>query len=134
MGQYVQPVHGRRKDHALAASMPAPALASDGVSVLDWRPGATLAGYPAAAIAIFGDGAITLSDVKLYAYGPYGIDGADVWMFVANLNNGTAVTLTAAIGFVQQIQLPTAFERLAVSGTPSAGTVGYTATPLALHG
>lgn len=135
MSQYIQAISGLRKDKALAAALAVPVAAADGVDVSTWHPGRTTLGYPLAAVEIEADGAGTVDDAALYAYGPYGIGGANKWMFVAYLNNRNQIALTAAVAYVQQVSLPSVFSALAVTGTVAGGVnFGYTMTPIAVGG
>lgn len=130
MPSKIQPVTGLLKDKAAAAALAVPATASDGVDVSTWRTGSTPLGFVQALIAIDSDASTTLTSPTLYGYGPYGPSGASQWFVIGTLNGGTAIALTAAVGFAQMFQFPCVFTRLAVGATVSAGNVGYTATPV----
>ena len=131
MSTYIQPVHGLRQDQALAASLATPSTNADGVNVKSWRPFSGM-GYTKAAVTLLADGAATVSAATVYAYGPYGIGGVDTWMAIGQLNNGSDISLTATVGYSEDIDLPSVFDRLAVGGTVTGGNnVGYTAMPLA---
>ena len=140
MARYIQPIYGLRVDKALAATLPAPSAATDGIAIhdpangIDWRPRSG-AGYPKAVIALFADGAASITNATLYVYGPYGIAGASKWMALKTLNAGAAtpgtIALTATAGYAEEVDLPSVFDRIAVGGTVSANNAGYTATPVA---
>lgn len=138
MPTYIQALPGLRVQKDKAATLPTPSAKADGVAIDDpnksWSP-RTGAGYPKAAIGIFADGAGSLSaGARLLAFGPYGDGGANQWMVVAPLNNGAAITLTATVGYIQEVDLPSVFTALAIDGTVNGGiNVGYTATPIAVH-
>ena len=130
MSTYIQPVHGLRQDKALAATLPAPAVNTDGVDVTKWRPFSGM-GYTKCVVTLVADGAANVTNAALYAYGPYGIGGASVWMNIGALNAGSSIALTATAGWSETVDLPSVYDRLAVAGTISANNVGYTVTPLA---
>jgi hypothetical protein len=134
--QFIQAINALLVEKAAAAALAAPAVAGDGIDISSWKnKHVTPIGYSLAAVAIYADGIGTIDNPALYAYGPYGAAGANKWLFVAYLNNRIQIALTAAVGFVQQIELPTVFTRLAVGGVVAGGVnFGYTATPIAVHG
>jgi hypothetical protein len=125
-------------EKAQAAALAAPSAAGDGIDITTWdvRVGAVTAqsGYIQAVLALTASGAATLTTPKLYGYGPYGVLGAAAWFIIGDLNAGTAISLTATVGFSQIVQFPCVFTRLAIGGTVSANNIGYTATPLAVMG
>lgn len=134
MVAYIQPVHGLCVEKAAAASLATPSTSSDGVSIETWRKNSTPIGFTQAVIAIDSDATTTLTSPKLYGYGKYGplSSGEPTyhWFYLGDLNNGTAISLTAGVGFAQVIQFPNVFKRLAVGATVSAGNVSYSATPI----
>lgn len=131
MSIYIQPIFGLRQDKALAASLATPSASTDGVDTTGWRPFSGM-GWTQAVVALTADGAATVSSVALYAYGPYGIAGAKVWLNIGSLNSGADISLTATAGWGDSVTLPSVFDRLAVAGTVTGGNnVGYTLTPAA---
>src|SRR5690348_11987821 len=116
MAKYIQPIPGLAVTKAKAASLPAPAVATDGVSINTtpniWAPRGG-AGYPDAAIEISADGNCTLTSASLWGLSVV----TGIWCFIANLNNGSAITLTTTRNYVQQFTMPTVFTALALVGT-----------------
>jgi hypothetical protein len=133
MPAYIQSVIGLAVTKAAAATLPAPTDTTvpiaDGVDIRTWKPRSG-AGYPAANVTLFADGAATLTNPELWGYEP--THGR--WGFISSLNGGTAITLTTVRSFYQQINLPTMFDYLAVVGTVSANNVGYQLMPISSLG
>lgn len=129
MPSYIRSVTGALVEKTVTATLPTPSSATDGVDISSWRTSSQI-GYTQAVIALRADGAATVTSPKLYAYGAFGTGGAYQWHYIGDLNGGTAISLTAALAFAQVVQFPCAFTRLAVGGTVSANSVGYTATPM----
>ena len=130
MSTYIQPVHGLRQDKALAATLPTPSTATDGVDITKWRPFSGM-GYTKCVVTLLADAAVTVTSATLYGYGPYGIGATNVWVAIGALNSGSTISLTSTAGWADDIDLPSVFDRLAVGGTVSGGNAGYTVTPLA---
>lgn len=122
------------KSVAQAATLPTPSDANSGTSISSWHTGGVSQGFGEALIGLTADGAATVTSPKLYGYGPYGAAGAEGWFLIGDLNSGTAISLTATVGYSQIMQFPGVFTRLAVGGTVSANNVGYTFTPIMVAG
>jgi hypothetical protein len=129
MPRYIKPVNGLAVTKAGAATLPTPSAATDGVELTDWVRFSGM-GWAMAVVSLFSDATSNITNPKLYAYGPYGANGANQWLFVQNLNGGNAIALTAIVGWVDKIELPAQFISLAVGGTVDVGNVGYAFTPL----
>jgi hypothetical protein len=99
-----------------AGSLPTPSTGSDGASIETWKEGRT--GPAQAFIRMRPSVNNTVTSPKLY-----GRHADTIWYLIGDLNNANTITLTTTVGFAQVIQLPGVFERLAVGGTVSAGTV-----------
>ena len=123
--RYIYPNQSLKQTKSKAASLPTPTAAGAGVSVAKWSDGG--AGYPKAYVALTADGAATVSNAALYGLEP----ATGVYCFISYLNNNTDIALSAALGYVEQFDLPTVFSELAVGGTVAGGAnVGYTMVPI----
>lgn len=121
----IYPNASLKQTKAKAASLATPAAVGDGVSVAKWNDGG--AGYPKAYVVLDADGAATVSGGALYGLEPV----TGLYCFISYLNNNTDITLSAALGYVEQFDLPTVFSELAVAGTVAGGAnVGYTMVPI----
>jgi hypothetical protein len=115
--------------HTISATRPSGP--SDGVDVTPWRTNGQFAGE-LAVVFIDGDQALSVSSptggsagVELWGY------RLSQWWLIGYLNDGTQISITgAAQGFAQQANVIGAFDRLAVAGTPSVGTVLAKFVPL----
>lgn len=127
--KYIKVVDGEAVTKTKAPSLNAPTGAStDGVDISRFAK-ISGQGWPLAMLAITGDGAGSLAaGAALWGFNPT----VNLWGFIANLNNGSAITLSATQAFYQEIDTITAFTKLAVVGTVNGGiNVGYQVIPLA---
>jgi len=139
---YIYPVTNLAVTKAVAATLPTPTtvlssddarypetLVSEGLDIRKWRTVGG-AGYPAALVCLFADGASVLTNTSLWGFEPT----HKRWGYIALLAAAAAgsVTLSATRSYYEQINIPTVFSHLAIVGTVSANNAGYTLTPLAL--
>ena len=101
------------------ATLPAPTGASDGVAVDFGESSPQL--Y---LLGISGSTTISLTDASIWGYR----NGA--WSQITPLNNGDAIALTSTGGRCFMLYALGVFDRLALVGTVSAGTVTAVVTPL----
>lgn len=145
---YVISVYGKTRNKAAAATLPAPTSTltanadfadpearyprvqiSEGVDVRDWGPsGRQNAGYPAANVTLFADGASTVTNAELWGFDPVHCR----WGLIQALD--ASITLSTTRSYFKQINLPTVFSHLCVVATISASNVGYQMTPIATGG
>lgn len=110
-----------------------PSISTDGVDITNWRTTSPYA-PPLAALMLVGTAAANVSSPT------GGSNGAEVWGYVTAqsewfligyLNSQTAVPIVgSAQGYAQEIDVIGIFDRLAVAGTVSAGTVTAKLAPI----
>lgn len=108
-----------------------PTLASDGVDILHWRTNGEFS-TPLAALLIDGSLAMTIGSPA------GGADGVELWGYrlaqwwrIGVVNDGQDVPIVGpGQGFGQAINVVGVFERLAISGTPSAGAATAILIPI----
>lgn len=118
---------------SVAVSITRPSGVNDGVDITSWR---MLAGgqMGPAVCAAFMDGseALTINSPT------GGLDGPEIWGWrlsqwwrLGYLNNGLPIIIVSATqGFATQIEGVGIFDRLAVAGTPTVGTVTTKLIPI----
>lgn len=100
-----------------------PALATDGVDVTSWRTNLFFSAQMAE-VLIDGDGAMTITvptggagGVELWGY------RLSQWWRIGFLNDGADIVIVGDLqGYAAQVDLIGTFDRIAIAGTPSAGT------------
>lgn len=108
---------------SVAVTATRPTVAGDGVDITGWRANGIFA-PPLAALFIDGTIAQTVDAPT------GGANGAELWGYrlsqwwrLGYLNDGAAIEIAGGVqGYAQEINILGIFERLAVAGTPSAGT------------
>ena len=116
---------------SVAVAAARPAVAGDGVDITSWRTSGQFSG-PLAAIFLDGSQAQTInsptggaSGVELWGY------RLSQWWLIGYLNAGTAIPVVGVDqGFAAEVNVIGIFDRLAVAGTPSAGTTTAKLVPM----
>lgn len=111
---------------AAAVSATRPSSGSDGVSTAAFR------GFGRITIVLDADAARTLADptggtagVELWAY------ESSQWSLIGILNDGADISIVANTqGWAVTLDLGRSYDRLAVAGTPSAGTITQRFVPI----
>jgi len=110
-----------------------PTSDSDGVDITGWRLTAGYVYCPGVAVLrLQGSAALTLASPT------DGLDGPELWGYrdaawwrLGYLNNGLDILIVGADqGFAAEVDFVGVFDRIAVAGTPSAGSVTAILTPL----
>lgn len=121
-----------KKTMVLAATRPT--TAADGVDITSWRD---VDGCAPSVFQLFLDGTApciingldSANGVELFGY--VTVDGVGKWRWIPYVHNGAPIPiLSAAIGWLQEMQRLGLYERLSIVGVPTAGVVTATFIPL----
>jgi hypothetical protein len=117
----------------VAVSATRPTTAGDGVAVTSWQWPALGNAAPSGAVLF-----LDASEALTLASPTGGSDGPEVWGYrlstwwrLGYLNNSIDIVIVGpAQGFAAELNIIGVFDRLAIAGTPSAGTVTASIAPI----